>query len=178
MLRIYRTLGTLSGFRDALWRSRGGPYFLGILGFAYLLFSVSPHFKSVTHTHTGGDHPHHHNYLSAHDVALERFILAEVGDVLEGAEAHAEVQPEVRTEVRAEVSGKLLVPPAGTQGIHAKSDRHTHSQSDPNLISVLSAARAVQFSFAQLTRIEPTATPVADAEALRASARAPPVRVV
>ena len=140
----------------------------------YLLFALAPHFETLSHSHAHGDRAHHHNFLSAHDVALERAVLAASVPELSGATPQSEV------EARApETIAPRRALPQGTHGLQAgQVNRHSHGQEDPNLLALGSVARAVQLVFAPLPRRETPVTFVTDRAALRASARAPPARII
>ena len=148
---------------------------------AYLLFTLSPHFETLSHTHAHGDRPHHHDFLSAHDVALERAVLTAAVPALSGAEPRSEVAREVESLASEKVSSQNALPnlpnlPEGTQGLRAGgSNRHSHGQEDPNLLALGSLAREIHLVFAPLPRFENPVTIVTERAALWASARAPPV---
>ena len=141
---------------------------------AYVLFALSPHYETLSHTHAGGDHPHHHNFLSAHDVALERAVLAASVPALSNAEAQGEVYPGLSEAAPPKVSIPKPLP-KGTLGWQAGKPRcHTHGQEDPNLVALGSVVREVRLAFAPLPRLEAPRAVLTECEALRALARAPP----
>ena len=137
---------------------------------AYLLFALAPHFETLSHSHAHGDRAHHHNFLSAHDVALERAVLA--ASIPELADAVPQSEVEARTP---ETIAPRPALPAGTHGLQSgQTSKHSHGQEDPNLLALGSVARAVQLVFAPLPRRETPVTFVTERAALWASARAPP----
>jgi hypothetical protein len=138
---------------------------------AYLLFVLSPHFETLSHSHAGDARAHHHKFLSAHDVALERALLTASLAGAPDAEPQSEVAPGAYTAscppqpASADVSGLR----------EGKAARHMHGQEDPNLLALGSQALPVRLVFAPLPRLETPAVLAAERAALRAAARAPPV---
>lgn len=92
---------------------------------AYLFFLLFPHFDAVSHVHEGGEHAHHHGFLSAHDVALERAALEAVPQgVPKNGVAFTDV-PHALSSVIVGEHGRGLTT--------SSPAAHTHFQEDPNL---------------------------------------------
>jgi hypothetical protein len=141
---------------------------------AYLLFLLSPHFETLTHSHAHDGRAHHHDFLSAHDVALERALLTASIPGIEGAGPRGEIAAAARPKV---APGEAM--PPGTAALRsAAANRHTHGQEDPNLTAIGSSARPVRLAYAPLPTPEAPAARAAERPALRAGARAPPVRFI
>jgi hypothetical protein len=141
---------------------------------AYLLFLLSPHFETLTHSHAHDGRAHHHDFLSAHDVALERALLTASIPGIAGVGPRGESAAALRPKV---ASGEAV--PQGTAALRtAAANRHTHGQEDPNLLALGSQALPVHLVFAPLPRLETPAVLAAEAPVPRAGARAPPVRFI
>jgi hypothetical protein len=93
------------------------------LALAYLFFLLFPHIDAVSHVHEGGGHAHHHGFLSAHDVALERAAL----------EAVPRGIPKNGVDF-GDVPPALFAVGDYGRSLTASADAgHTHFQEDPNL---------------------------------------------
>jgi len=151
--------------------------------FVYVFFLLFPHFDAVTHTHEGGAESHHHSFLSAHDVALERAVLAVAPEGRPQGELAQQARLGTKSTVKRSVKTQASTPSlkngseAPHQGPHfSDPDRkaHTHLQEDPNLPTLGSAFIASSLSSAALP--EPATVPgfVPALAILASPARAPP----
>jgi hypothetical protein len=136
------------------------------LAFAYLFFLLFPHFAAITHTHAQDGRPHHHAFLSAHDLVLERAALEEA---IPQGEPNGELAPEgadpkTLTTVKASGSGITPMP----------SRAHTHFQEDPNLPALAMAAYASAINSRIVPAPETVPAFVPALAILAAPARAPP----
>jgi hypothetical protein len=96
------------------------------LAFAYLFFLLFPHFAAITHSHANDGGAHHHAFLSAHDLVLEREAL----EAAPQGEPNGELAPDAVDPIpdilqTLKIVGPGLVPEAARA--------HTHFQEDPNL---------------------------------------------
>lgn len=141
---------------------------------SYLLFALSPHFELISHSHAHGDRPHHHHFLSAHDVALEREVLNASIPELSGAEPNAEIERPNADAAKPPQGSRL---PQGTSGLKEGGwGVHSHGQEDPNIAALGITASEVRLVITPLLRQEPPVACTTDRPAPRAGARAPPAR--
>ncbi len=114
----------------------------GYLAFAFLLWSIVPHFQLITHTHTGGEKGHFHADLSKGDIANANLIF----NTLEGvASSPEEKNQDINTKENnnkrenTKASANLKTIFAGV-GLNAegKSKPHSHYSEEANLASLAS----------------------------------------
>jgi hypothetical protein len=103
----------------------------GGLAYAYVFFLLFPHFDAISHVHAGADSGHHHDFLSAHDVGLERAALTEVPQGV----PNAEIDPGMSSSPKfsAPVSASFFTGEGGKSLTSSRDAAHTHFQEDPNL---------------------------------------------
>jgi hypothetical protein len=138
------------------------------LALAYLFFLLFPHFDAVSHVHDGGEHAHHHDFLSAHDVALEREALTELPQGVPNGEIDPGAPPSKNSSLR------FLVGEGGKSLAASRAGAHTHFQEDPNLpvLGTLPVSDAVVSARPPVPESVPGFTPALAAQA--SPARAPP----
>jgi hypothetical protein len=147
-------------------RRRAGKAGAGI-AFAYVFFLLFPHFAAITHTHTNVGRSHHHAFLSAHDLVLERAAL----EAAPQGEPNGELASEVTDLNPRTIRIARTIGPALTA---ATPRAHTHFQEDPNL-PVLALSAYAQAAHATSVPAPETVPEFVPALAILASpARAPP----
>jgi hypothetical protein len=109
------------------WRKTGARRQTSGLVIAYVFFLLFPHFEAVSHVHDGGEGLHHHKFLSAHDVALEREALGAFPQGNPGGElAPTPARP-------SKTYAPYAVGEYGRSLTDSNPPAHTHFQEDPNL---------------------------------------------
>lgn len=169
-----------AGFLPACRRALTGP-----LALAYALSATLPHVTSLTHAHEDGGADHSHVVMSAHDVALERAVLALMPEGRPRGEL-ASSRGRPRMDARSVMSGerrgvKTSVRPHGSVAqAHGARLRdadhaaHTHGHDLPNLPVPELAGRRAPAPFTGLTPPDIAPSHVPALAILAAPARAPP----
>src|SRR5690606_16667423 len=157
-----KALASTRGFQRA--RKAGRRRLSTALAMAYACSVLLPHLASVTHVHEGGGAAHAHVAMSAHDVALERAVLA-LGP--QGQPRRAPANPARAHGTRAHSSAK----DAGDETLADASARerpgdergsrvrdadlaaHTHGADDPNLPALGAAVGAPPGAFAPVANV-------------------------
>jgi len=138
---------------------------------AFAIFSSSPHFHFVVHTHNGGNAGHFHRELSSHDFNLEREVI--------GASA-AQVDPEKLSGLSGDTHGQSDESAWQANGSvekntwSTKNKPHWHTQEDVNVLSVTHDFFWIKIEVISEPSL-PAPFPYMPAQAVVwASARAPP----